>query len=413
MGSSKQVIDLFLGISSTEDDEEPNEDEGRFPSKEKLSVLLLWLTCVLATSPFPEHHTADNIVERVKQVMADHGLEKKHLLSMVHDQCSNMELAGDKLHKETGNCQSYSCAAHRLQLCIEEGVSLTAISQALGAAKKLVTHFRHSALATAELRKRQEAMSVEPKKLQQACITRWNSTLYMIQSLVHNRWPLTAVLADETVTKRHYRYLELSPVHWVILEDLSKVLAHLEVATVFLSEENNVSISGVLPIVHGLIAKLEVKDDDSSCINKFKTKVSIALRRRWQLDYLNPTEIPVLASALDPRFRNLKYLDDELKGVVRIEITRLMKELMESADSVHVAPVQSPCKKKTKTALDILLDEEGDDDSHDDCEVEVSQYFAEKVVPRDTNPLQWWQMNELRFKHLSKVARCASYINSK
>jgi len=98
-------------------------------------------------------------------------------------------------------------------------------------------------------------------------------------------------------------------------------------------------------------------------------------------------------------------LDDELKGVVRIEITRLMKELMESADSVHVAPVQSPCKKKTKTALDILLGEEVDDDSHDVCEDEVSQYFAEKVVPRDTNPLQWWQMNELRFKHLSKVAR--------
>ena len=111
------------------------------------------VTCVLATSPFPEHHTADNIVKKVKQVMADHGLEKKHLLSVVHDQCSNMELAGDKLHKETGNCQSYSCAAHRLQLCIEEGLSLTAISQALGAAKKLVTHFRHSALATAELRK--------------------------------------------------------------------------------------------------------------------------------------------------------------------------------------------------------------------------------------------------------------------
>ena len=156
-------------------------------------------------------------------------------------------------------------------------MSLTAISQALGAAKKLVTHFRHSVLATAELRRRQEAMSVEPKKLQQACITRWNSTLYMIQSILHNRWP---VLADESVTKRQYRYLELSPAHWVILEDLSKVLEHLEVATVFLSEENNVLIAGVLPIAHGLITKLEVNDDDSSCIKEFKTKVSIALRRR-------------------------------------------------------------------------------------------------------------------------------------
>ena len=29
------------------------------------------VTCVLATSPSPEHHTADNIVENVQQVMAD------------------------------------------------------------------------------------------------------------------------------------------------------------------------------------------------------------------------------------------------------------------------------------------------------------------------------------------------------
>ena len=58
------------------------------------------------------------------------------------------------------------------------------------------------------------------------------------------------------------------------------MLEHLEVATVFLSEENNVSISGMLPTVHGLIMKLEVNDDDSSCIKEFKTKVSIALRRR-------------------------------------------------------------------------------------------------------------------------------------
>ena len=119
---------------------------------------------------------------------------------------------------------------------------------------------------------------------------------------------------------------------------------------------------------------------------------------------LNPTEILMLTSDIDPRFCKLKFLDDELKGDARLEITRLMKELMESADSVHVAPVQSPCKQKTKTALDILLGEEGDDDPYDDCEDEVSQYFAEKVVPRNNNPLQWWKMNELRFKHLSRVA---------
>ena len=191
------------------------------------------ISCVLAIAPFPDHHTAVNIVEKVKQVMEVCNLEINRLLAVVHDQCSNMQLAGEMLCEESGNCQSLSCSAHRLQLCVEEGLAISTISQAIGAAKKLVAHFRHSALATSELRKCQETMSITPKKLQKHCSTYWNSTLYMIQSLLHNR----------CVTRRQYRYLELSSRHWLILEDIAKILEHLEVATVFLSAENNVSIS--------------------------------------------------------------------------------------------------------------------------------------------------------------------------
>ena len=57
----------------------------------------------------------------------------------------------------------------------------------------------------------------------------------------------------------------------------------------FLSEENNVSISAVLPIVHGLITTLEVNDGNSSSVKGFKRKVSAALTRRWELDDLCPT----------------------------------------------------------------------------------------------------------------------------
>ena len=71
----------------------------------------------------------------------------------------------------------------------------------------------------------------------------------MIKSLFNSRWPITAVLSDESVTKRQYRYLDLSSDNWLTLEDLSKVLEPLEVATVFLSRETNVSLSTVLPVV--------------------------------------------------------------------------------------------------------------------------------------------------------------------
>lgn len=228
------------------------------------------VSCVLATSPFPGHHTGVTIADKLKEIVSSYDLETSRLIALVHDQGSNMELAGELLEKEI-NCESLSCAAHRLQLCIEEGLRVNAISRAIGAARKLVGHFRHSALATNALQKRQESMGMPPRKLQQDCPTRWNSTFYMIKS-----WPITAVLSDESVTKRQYRYLDLSSDNWLTLEDLSKVLEPLEVATVFLSKETNVSLSTVLPVVYGLVSKLAATEDDTQNICEVKIKIVAA-----------------------------------------------------------------------------------------------------------------------------------------
>ena len=86
-------------------------------------------------------------------MLGEFHLEVDRLLAVVHDQCSSMQLAGEMLNEVCENCQNISCAAHCLQLCIEEGLAITAISQAVGAAKKVVAHFKHSALATSELKK--------------------------------------------------------------------------------------------------------------------------------------------------------------------------------------------------------------------------------------------------------------------
>ena len=105
------------------------------------------VSCFLATSPFPDHHTAINIVDKLKQIMSSYGvdIDKGHLTALVHvhDQGSNLQLTGEMLEEEIG-CESL--------------------------------HFQHSALATCELRKRQETMGIPPKKLQQDCPTCWNST---------------------------------------------------------------------------------------------------------------------------------------------------------------------------------------------------------------------------------------------
>ena len=51
-----------------------------------------------------------------------------------------MELTGQNLGEDC-NKESLNCAAHRLQLCIIEGLELSIIARPIAAGKKLVAHF--------------------------------------------------------------------------------------------------------------------------------------------------------------------------------------------------------------------------------------------------------------------------------
>jgi len=113
------------------------------------------------------------------------------------------------------------------------------LHKALTAAKALVKHFHHSARATEELRKKQESMNQPTNKLINDCKTCWNSTFYMCQSLLHKRWPVAAIIADESVTSRTQK----ANVHWELLSDLVIILHPLKIGTTHLCSESTSSIS--------------------------------------------------------------------------------------------------------------------------------------------------------------------------
>ena len=124
----------------------------------------------LATYSFPEQHTGDNIVEKLKEVLSEYDIDDNSIFAIVHDQGSNFQWAGHLLQDDK-QWKSMNCAAHCLQLCVNEGFSINTIAQALAAAKTLVKHFHHSAQATEELRKKQESMSQPKRKLINDCKT--------------------------------------------------------------------------------------------------------------------------------------------------------------------------------------------------------------------------------------------------
>ena len=242
---------------------------------------------VLGTKPLSERHTGENIVKWIEEMIGDFSIATDKVIAFIHDSGSNINLAGKVLSDKYG-WYTEACAGHQIQLCVKSGLQIRSIETAIAAARRLVGHFHRSELATSALRKRQEQMETKQHKLIQDVSTRWNSTYFMIEHLLEQRWPVVAVLSDSSVTKATDRLLDLKTEQWNLLSELKPTLHVLQVATTYLSSEYNVSISAALPIVHGLLKSIEVTEEDSPTIRKVKCAISQEISSKWQLNDLNP-----------------------------------------------------------------------------------------------------------------------------
>jgi len=386
-------------------------------------------TFVLQTMSFPENHTAENIAEKVKGILANFCLDCGGVVAVVHDQGSNME-AFARLMKAEFGWESTNCAAHRIQLCVEDGLKIDAIAQLLATCRKLVGHFKHSTVATAALADRQKRMGMPVKRVIQDCSTRWNSSYYLLERLVETRWPISAVLSDEKVMKkRSDRKLDLTNEQWELAKELLEPLHQIETATVYFSEEKQVSISTVLPILLGITDNLKVLDKDSCVLKEFKHTVIESIHRRWKFSELSP--ILILCTVLDARFKHLKFIDANMKTavveVLQTNIERLMsdsdkdpdctmaddvvvlsQDTLNQEDSLDLEddiPAPKKVKKAKQSALDILLGPEENDNGTPSIPDEIEMYLQSKSPPRSVNIFEWWKVNEPRYPNVARLAK--------
>ncbi|XDV25728.1 hypothetical protein PO909_029596 [Leuciscus waleckii] len=96
-----------------------------------------------------------------------------------------------------GNLPSLPCIAHSLQLAVTEGVmSQRCIADIIASGRNIIGHFKHSPLAYSRLQSIQKQLGQPIKRLQQDVPTRWNSEIYMLQSLLEQKCALCAYGAD-------------------------------------------------------------------------------------------------------------------------------------------------------------------------------------------------------------------------
>ncbi|CAJ1081194.1 E3 SUMO-protein ligase ZBED1-like [Xyrichtys novacula] len=322
-----------------------------------------------------ERHFADTCAEHFMHVAGEWDIEGK-VSTLTTDSARNMIAASKQLPFE-----HMTCAAHLLQRAITVSLQHSPFDSALAKCRKVVGHFKHSAPNAAELEKMQDARKKPKEALTQDVSTRWNSTLEMIRSILRNQEPLRDALA-----------LHPTKVTMPTAAELDKLQKYV---TELLGGENFVSCSAVLPALSHLSRVMEVSEDDPAYMAKFKETFTADLEQGKE-----KTNLPWLkvATALDPRFKDLKCLSKPERAEVWRSITDLLKE--ERPAQPEQPTVSVPLKKRLA-----LMFESSSDEEEDYLERCLERYRAEPTIDMEDCPQQWWADHEGAHSMMAGLAR--------
>ncbi len=202
---------------------------------------------VLETIHFPGSHTGIRISEQIKGSLTRCGLQPSQVSAVVHDEAANVVLAG-KILWDSDEWESVVCAAHSLQNAVKGAVEKRAMQNLLAKCRRLVGHFKHSALATHGLEEKQTALGFKPTRhVVQEVATRWNSTFHMLQRLVQLKQPIRLYLED-SMSEREQASYDLSDVQWAMAKSVLNLLEAVDGVTTVLSGEKYSTLSWCLPL---------------------------------------------------------------------------------------------------------------------------------------------------------------------
>ncbi|XP_051797253.1 E3 SUMO-protein ligase ZBED1-like [Acanthochromis polyacanthus] len=284
------------------------------------------------------------------------------------------------------------CIAHIIQRSITVSLADSGFDAALAKCRKIVGHFKQSPANLVELNAVQKSRKETEEPLTHDVSTRWNSTLEMVQRLSRNQAAIKA-----TLSQQQHKLVMLTRAEWDKIHKLETLLEPCRYVTELLGGEAYVSCSMVLPALRHLQNTMEVSDKDPAYVVKFKEKIKDDLTSRQQK--INQEWLKI-ATALDPRFKDLKSLPKtEREGVW----TTLGGMLRDESPRRSQQTEDGPPKKKMNLLLQLGSDSESEEEVQPDRAIQ--RYRAEPIIDMEDCPLRWWSSHAGAHEKLAPLAR--------
>ena len=269
----------------------------------------------------------------------------------------------------------------------------------LAQCRRIVGHFKHSQLAFSKFKEIQTSLGIPHHRLKQDVATRWNSTLYMLESIVSQKMAL-AIYTTENDGIPQLLSHQLD-----IIEKVISVLKLVEDITQSISS-STASITLIIPFVRALKMSWENTTDDQG-VQTMKKEMLHLLNARFS--DVEDKESLVLVILLDPCFKDKFFSNlakqDEAKQLL---ITRVdeISDLTPSPRTTNCEPPEKRARTEVMKCFDQILEEASTVQSSSTGISIIDQYLVEPIVPYyGGNAYKWWADNHLRFKPLNELAK--------
>ncbi|KAG2470619.1 E3 SUMO-protein ligase ZBED1 [Polypterus senegalus] len=278
--------------------------------------------CLLETKPVASHEGV--LEETLLAILSSFRIPENSVFGVVHDSLTSMQTCARPL-QELHRWRSLCCTGNALKLSVREGLTVEPVQQALVVARGIVSYFQHNTKAAEALNPKVEAANKTGFRLVLDEPHNWLTTIDMCENLLELKWVISSVLEEQAT---ECSVTNLADHQWRLLQELVPVLKTVKIAVSFLSEWNNSSVSALMPCLHGVARLLgqQMAECSAQTVRSMIARIRAEMEKHWQVGEEeamlgNPA---VLASFLDPRFKELRFLSPDSRSKLHDKVKDLL-----------------------------------------------------------------------------------------
>lgn len=386
-----------------------------FPLKSYLTVTIHFCTpefeprnFVLQTIEVTESHTGPRTASVIQSILHDFDLlQKPHVKFIaISDAAKNMISTAKEL-----NFPHIICLAHVLNNSLRHSFKAPEIKKILDKVKALVSYFRSCPENNYKLIQMQQKLSVPVVKLKKDKDTRWNTVYISLESVLNSQ----QAIVNLAFTDKEVLGVALTSDEWESIAQIKDILSPFFDITNILCTSRSPSISMIKPLIRIISQQiLKVTREDSDYCETIKRLIyEDFVERVKQYDQVN--DLLLLSTILDPRFKNLEFLDSSERNRAQSLLKAKFNEY-KSIDCNSIIPEENSSDgpdglqpKKTivlnNQSLKNIFKFTSSSIRTIDEYKEINLYLQNEEIPIEDNPLRWWKDNAPLYKILSLIAR--------